>query len=128
MRIEHFALWTFDIERQRAFYQRYFGAKPNERYESDSTPGFASYFLSFPDGGARMELMQLPALSPLAPVHALGYAHLALSVGSRQAVDALVARMHADGIVIRSPARFTGDGYYEAVVDDPDGNPVEVME
>ena len=26
MRIEHVALWTRDVERLRAFYERYFGA------------------------------------------------------------------------------------------------------
>ena len=57
---------------------------------------------------------------------ALGYAHLAISVGSREQVDALVARARAAGVTIRSEARMTGDGYYEAVIEDPDGNPVEV--
>ncbi|MFP5356678.1 MAG: VOC family protein [Gemmatimonadota bacterium] len=126
MKIEHVALWTRDIEPLREFYVRWFGARANGRYESASTPGFASYFLTFPEGGARLELMELPALHPLAPVHALGYAHLAISLGSRDAVDALVARMHEAGVRIRSGARLTGDGYYEAVIDDPDGNPVEV--
>lgn len=126
MKIEHVALWTRDIEPLREFYVRWFGARANARYESASTPGFASYFLTFPEGGARLELMELPELHPLAPVHALGYAHLAISLGSRDAVDALVARMHEAGVRIRSDARLTGDGYYEAVIDDPDGNPVEV--
>lgn len=126
MKIEHVALWTRDIEPLREFYVRWFGARANARYESASTPGFASYFLTFPEGGARLELMELPELHPLAPVQALGYAHLAISLGSRDAVDALVARMHEAGVRIRSDARLTGDGYYEAVIDDPDGNPVEV--
>lgn len=126
MKIEHVALWTRDIERMREFHVRWFGARANARYESATTPGFASYFLTFPEGGARLELMQLPELNPLAPVHALGYAHLAISLGSRDVVDALVARMQEAGVRIRSEARLTGDGYYEAVIDDPDGNPVEV--
>lgn len=126
MKIEHVALWTRDIERLRAFYERWFGASANSRYESATTPGFASYFLTFPEGGARLELMELPELNPLAPVHALGYAHLAISIGSRDAVDALVSRMREAGVRIRSEARVTGDGYYEAVIDDSDGNPIEV--
>lgn len=126
MKIEHFALWTHDIEQSRAFYQEFFDATANERYESARVRGFASYFLSFPDGGARLELMQLPSLSPLALPPALGYAHLAISVGSREKVDALVELARAAGVTIQSEARLTGDGYYEAVVLDPDGNPVEV--
>jgi lactoylglutathione lyase len=48
-------------------------------------------------------------------------AHLAFSLGSREAVRALAAELGAvDG------PRTTGDGYYEAVVLDPDGNRVEL--
>ena len=126
MKVEHLALWTRDVERLRAFYERWFGVRASGRYESATTPGFASYFLTFPDGGARLELMQLPALNPLPPAHAMGYAHLAVSVGSPDNVDAMEARMRDAGVTIRSGARFTGDGYYEAVVDDPDGNPIEI--
>lgn len=126
MKIEHVALWTRDIERLRAFYEWWFGARANARYESARVRGFASYFLSLPGGGARLELMQLPTLSPTAPAPALGYAHLAISVGSRQAMDDLLRRMLESGVLIRSPARTTGDGYYEAVVEDPDGNEVEL--
>ncbi len=126
MGIEHVALWTRDIERLREFYAKAFGATANARYESRNTIGFASYFLAFPSGGARLELMQLPQLAPSAPPPALGYAHIAISVGSREAVDALVARLRAEGVPVRSEARTTGDGYYEAVVEDPDGNWVEI--
>lgn len=126
MHIEHVALWTSDIERSREFYGRWFGAVANARYESQRVRGFASYFLTFPQGGARLEVMQLPELSAAAPVPALGYAHIAVTVGSRDAVDALVAAARAAGVTIRSEARTTGDGYYEAVIDDPDGNQVEV--
>ncbi|MBK8060453.1 MAG: VOC family protein [Gemmatimonadetes bacterium] len=126
MKIEHVALWTHDIDQSRAFYQAYFEAEANERYESARVRGFASYFLTFPGGETRLELMQLPQLSPMALPPALGYAHLAISVGSREQVDALVERARAAGVTIRSEARMTGDGYYEAVIDDPDGNPVEV--
>ena len=31
MRIEHIALWTRDVERMRAFYERYFGATAGAR-------------------------------------------------------------------------------------------------
>lgn len=126
MKIEHVALWTYDIERSRAFYETHFGAQANARYESARVQGFASYFLAFPEGGCRLEIMQLPELSPLAPAPALGYAHLALALGSREAVDAKVESLRAAGVVIRSEARLTGDGYYEAVVEDPDGNALEI--
>lgn len=126
MRIEHAAVWTRDLERLRAFYERYFGARANARYASANTPGFTSYFLTFPSGGARLELMALPALADAAPAPAVGWAHLALALGSPEAVDALAARLAADGVRVRSGPRRTGDGYYEAVVEDPDGNALEI--
>ena len=57
----------------------------------------------------------------------LGLAHLALSVGDEAAVDALAARFSADGQPPLDGPRRTGDGYYECVVCDPEGNRVEIM-
>jgi lactoylglutathione lyase len=55
-----------------------------------------------------------------------GYAHVALSVGGREAVDALVEQLEQAGVAIASRQRVTGDGYYEAVVLDPEGNRIEI--
>jgi lactoylglutathione lyase len=126
MRIEHLAVWTRDIERLRAFYERYFDVTTGERYESATTLGFASYFLTFGAGGARLELMLLPVLAPPSTQPALGYPHFALSVGSREAVELLTERMRGDGVRVVSEARTTGDGYFESVVTDPDGNLIEI--
>jgi len=126
MRLEHVAIWTHDLERLRAFYERHFGARVGARYESATRAGFMSYFLEFPDGGARLELMRVPTLSDAAPAPAAGYAHLALSLGSERAVDALTARLRDAGVPVVSAPRRTGDGYYESVVADPDGNLVEL--
>jgi lactoylglutathione lyase len=126
MRIEHLAVWTGDLERLRAFHERWFGARAGARYESATRRGFVSYFLTFPDGGARLEIMSLRTLEEAARPPARGYAHVAISVGSRERVDALVREMTADGVALVSAPRTTGDGYYEAVVEDPDGNLVEI--
>ncbi|GJG85388.1 glyoxalase [Gemmatimonadetes bacterium T265] len=141
MRLEHLAVWTRDadsLERLRAFYVTHFGAVAGPRYASARRPGFLSYFLRFPAPGpddapgARLELMTAPDLAAVdlaAPARgeSIGYAHLALAVGDRAAVDALVARLRAAGVPVLSGPRETGDGYYEAAVRDPDGNLVEVM-
>ena len=95
-------------------------------YESATRRGFTSYFLTFPTGSARLKLMSLPGLAGRADVPAVGYVHLAVSVGSESAVEALTAQMRADGIRVRSEPRQTGDSYFEAVVEDPDGNSVEI--
>jgi len=126
VRLEHVALWTRDLERLRDFYERYFGARAGTQYRSATRPGFVSYFLTFPGGGGRLELMTAPGLSePRAP-QATGYAHVAVSIGSRADVEALTARMRADGVRVVSAPRQTGDGYFESVVEDPDGNAVEI--
>jgi lactoylglutathione lyase len=56
-----------------------------------------------------------------------GFAHVALSVGGRDAVDACVAALEqAASRSPRGPGRRRR--YYEAVVLDPEGNRVEITE
>ncbi len=127
MRIEHVALWTKDIERLRSFYETYFQASAGPRYVNERKQ-FTSYFLSFASG-ARLELMSRPHLAAAGgDTHTppTGYAHLALSVGSPEAVDALAERFRREGHPVVDGPRRTGDGYYECVVLDPDGNRVEI--
>jgi lactoylglutathione lyase len=127
MHIEHFAIWTEDIERLRAFYAHYFGAAAGTRYENPAK-GFQSYFLSFASG-ARLEIMQMPDIPRTgndASAQFTGYVHLAISVGSQGAVDALTEQLRADGYPVLDGPRRTGDGYYESVVLDPDGNRLEI--
>lgn len=120
------ALWTHDLERLRAFYERYFAAQVGPLYKSATRPGFTSYFLTFPGGSGRVELMSGPEVGAESRAPVLGYAHVAMGVGSRPAMDALVDRLRADGVRLLSGPRVTGDGYYEAVIEDPDGNVLEI--
>jgi lactoylglutathione lyase len=127
MRIEHVALWTTDLERCRSFYQKYFGAVAGAPYRNEAK-GFESVFLSF-EGGARLELMCTTRLAPVAierGAERMGLTHLALDVGSSAAVDELTARLRVDGFPVLDGPRRTGDGYYESVVLDPDGNRIEI--
>jgi lactoylglutathione lyase len=57
----------------------------------------------------------------------MGLTHLALAVGSDADVDACAQRMQDAGIPVLDGPRRTGDGYYETVVLDPDGNRVEIV-
>jgi lactoylglutathione lyase len=125
--IEHIALWTGDIERLAAFYARYFDASVDPPYRNPSK-GFESRFVRFATG-ARLELMATTLLHPqkYAPgSERMGLTHLAVSLGSEQRVDELTATLRADGFVVESGPRRTGDGYYESVVLDPDGNRLEL--
>ncbi len=126
MKIEHVALWTRDLERMRAFYVQYFGAVASERYQS-RTHAFASYFLTFPEGGARMELMEKPGLAESSGADiATGYAHLAISVGDEVRVQEITERLRIAGVRVAGEPRRTGDGYYESVVLNPEGNRIEI--
>ena len=125
-KIDHIALYTADLERARAFYERHFGATANDRYHNPKT-GLQTYFLTFPDSATRLELMTRPGLAPGGErMMREGYIHCAFSVGSREAVDRLTAQLVADGYPCLSGPRTTGDGYYESVVTDPDGNLLEI--
>jgi len=127
MHIEHIAIWTHDLERLRAFYERYFEAGAGAKY-ANPQHGFESYFLTFASG-ARLEIMQMPGIPPLGidPLRqATGYIHLAVATGSEGAVDALTGRLRTEGHRVLDGPRRTGDGYYESVVLDPDGNRVEI--
>ena len=127
MRIEHVALWTNDLEQCKRFYVSYFGAVAGAGYVNPAK-GLASCFLTF-DSGARLELMTTTTLAPvtLEPgAQRMGLTHLAFSVGSEQAVNALTHRLKEDGFPVLDGPRRTGDGYYESVVLDPDGNRVEI--
>jgi lactoylglutathione lyase len=115
--IEHAAVWVSDLERARAFYEHWFKATAGEKYSSGKRD-FTSYFLSL-GSGARLELMTSPG-------EAARPAHLAVSVGSRDAVDRLVKAMEAAGVQIVTSPRLTGDGYYEALAIDPEGNLIEI--
>lgn len=48
-------------------------------------------------------------------------------LGEKKAVDHITAQIMSDGYILISQPRVTGDGYYESIVLDPDGNKVEIM-
>jgi len=112
-RIEHVALWTHDLA--------------GDGYRN-AAKDFDSCFLDF-DGGARLEIMRsgwLDLADAAAGAQRRGLTHLAICVGSEDEVNALTKRLAEDGYQVLDGPRRTGDGCYESVVHDPDGNRVEV--
>jgi lactoylglutathione lyase len=127
MNIEHMAIWTKNLDQLVAFYEKYFEATAGNKYINPNK-GFESYFLSF-SSGARLELMRMasiPELPDSKETQFVGYNHLAFSTGAKERVDDLTERLRNDGFALLDGPRWTGDGYYESVVLDPDGNRVEI--
>src|SRR5262245_10291709 len=106
--VEHIGLWVQDLERTCSFYARYFGATIGDRYVNTSK-GFASRFLTFA-AGSRIEVMTRVDVTDQTTHEQLGYAHVALSVGDEQAVDALATRLQGEGHEVLSGTRRTGGG------------------
>ncbi|MBK1896669.1 VOC family protein [Chryseobacterium paridis] len=129
MKFDHFALWCNNIELMRNFYTAYFEMESNKGYENP-VKQFASYFLSFKNNSsARLELMKRPDIAENNNRGlTMGYAHLAISVGDKNKVDELTNRLRNDGYCIVGEPRTTGDGYYESIVEDPEGNWIEITE
>lgn len=127
MKIEHVAIWTFELERLKSFYEKYFEARAGEKYVN-ITKNFQSYFLHF-EGGCRLEIMQMPGI-PLNTNNTLkqftGFIHLAISVGNKEKVDSITEKLRTDGYEVIGEPRTTGDGYYESVILDPDENRIEI--
>jgi len=128
MKIEHLAICVRDLEKMKNFYVKYFSASANEMYHNEAK-NFKSYFLSF-DDGCCLELMNRPDIinesSQDYEKQKIGVVHFAVSVGAKQKVDDLTDTLRADGYIIKSEPRTTGDGYYESVVLDPEHNIIEI--
>ncbi|MFC1236395.1 VOC family protein [Vibrio sp. F74] len=128
MKIDHVAIWCLDLEKMRYFYEYFFDTKCDEKYE-DKNVGFASYFLTLPDG-IRIELMAMDTVElPISDVYTqfIGLAHLAFSLGSETKVDDLTKKLVSDGYELLDGPCRTDNDYYVSVVLDPEGNRLELM-
>lgn len=127
MKIEHIAIWTDKLEEMKDFYTRYFGAKPNNKYTNENK-GFQSYFLSF-ESGARLEIMSRIDISShyIDRSSSIGITHLAFKVGSKEGVLELTNTLRKNGYTITGEPRTTGDGYFESIILDVDGNSIELV-
>ncbi|MDE5741478.1 MAG: VOC family protein [Oscillospiraceae bacterium] len=124
MKIEHAAILYRDLEKAKRFFEDYFGGTAGKLYRNEKT-GFSSYFLTFEDG-CRLEIMNKPDAEASTIKNVLGFSHIAFSVGSKESVDVFTERLRNDGYFVMSEPRVTGDGYYESVIADCEGNTIEI--
>ena len=127
MKIEHLGLWVQDLELMRSFYLKYFDTSSGEKYINPKTQ-FQAYFILFGESKTRLELMKRPDILPDNNKRGfnMGIAHFAISLGGKDKVNELTERLRNDHFTIFSEPRTTGDGYYESVVLDPEGNLLEI--
>ena len=97
MKIEHLAIWAGDLELLRRFYMKYFELMHTPDIENRTEKGDRR-----------------------------GLAHFAISVGGKEIVDSLTEKLREDGYPILGNPRHSGDGYYESIVSDPEGNCIEI--
>ena len=125
MYIDHIAMYVNDLEVTKDFFIKYFNATSNEGYHNKTTD-FRSYFLTF-DSGARLEIMKKPVMEDgEKAINRTGYIHIAFSLGTKEAVDELTAKLKQDGFDVISGPRTTGDGYYESCILGIEGNQIEI--
>ena len=127
MKIEHIAIYVKDLEKSKLFYEKYFNAKSNEKYRNPKSE-FESYFLTFSEG-ARLEIMALPTINTEfnnISSNFMGLAHFSISVGSKDEVISLTEKLRQEGYTVFGEPRTTGDGYFESVILDSDGNKIEI--
>jgi len=156
MKIEHVAIWAKDIDKVCAFYRKYFDGvvhpvyhNPAKQFTSrfvtfesgarlevmhrpdiDADVGTEAMFhVKRPQGECSahtcMGIAEPQDVGHEVSQH-LGLTHLSFSVGSKEEVDRLTQKMSEDGIQVIGEPRTTGDGYYESVVLDPEGNRIEI--
>lgn len=126
IKIAHIGIWVEDLELMKDFYKKYFNGVSSIKYMS-SLKKFESYFIVF-ESGARLELMHKESISnKITNEEQIGISHIAFSLGSVDAVLMLTERFRTDGIRVVGEPRTTGDGYFESVVLDIEGNRIEIV-
>lgn len=120
--VSHAGLYVENLEKMKDFYCTHFKARPGKNYTSKSG-NFTSCFLSF-SGSTKLELMHAGNRATEGRSGQSG--HLAFSVGSKEKVDLQTASLRDWGAEVISEPRVTGDGYYESLILDPEGNRIEI--
>ena len=92
MKIEHIGIYVNEVEKTKEFFENVFPVKAGPKYHNKKT-GFTSYFLSFDDGETRIEIMIRKEVHSNNFLEALGYNHIAISIGSKELVDEITMKL-----------------------------------
>ncbi len=126
MRIDHVALYCIDLEVVKQFFMKYFNCTSNEQYHNPRT-GLKTYILSFPDNGAKLEIMSRSEVTePLKDIFRAGFIHISIALGNKEAVNAKTEELKAAHYECSSEPRTTGDGFYESSIIGPEGLMIEL--
>lgn len=118
-------MYVNDMEKMKDFDIKYFGAKPQPMYHNPKTE-FRSTFMQFHDG-AKLEIMTRPdTVDGEKQMTRTGFVHISMSLGSKEAVDEMAAKIKGDGYTLVSGPRTCGDGSYMACILDPEGNQIKM--
>jgi len=79
-----------------------------------------------PKSWTEISLSSILAADQNKDLNRTGYAHIAFSLGNKEAVDSLTVRLKNDGYEIVSGPRTTGDGYYESCIVAIEDNQIEI--
>jgi lactoylglutathione lyase len=123
-RISHIGIHVKDLEKMKSFYTEKFSVRASKRYDNPKKR-FSSYFLTF-SSGAHLELIHISWSD--GEINNKNFGHIAISVGNKHSVDIITNSLLKDGVEIISMPRTTGNGFYESLVSDPEGNQIEITE
>lgn len=120
-RITHVALRVADLERSLAFYQDRLGFREMLRLDRDGRVWLVylritdTQFLElFPEG-----------VGSVAGPEVTGLNHLCLEIRD---IDTALAELSAAGVALLRPKALGADGNWQAWIEDPDGNRIELMQ
>ncbi len=120
----HVAFWVKDMERMLDFYVNVLGMeKIFEMANVDSTPG--TVYLRTPDHRYIELFHGGTERASAGDGRTVGYSHLCLEV---EDIHAAALELEARGVKLRVKERQGRAGNIQCWIDDPDGNPIEVMQ
>jgi lactoylglutathione lyase len=127
MKLNHVSLFVSDLQTMENFFETYFKTRATTIYFNPKTKLKSCRLIL--DDGSKIEIMEKPELLQNdKAINTVGYNHIAIGVGGKEAVNVLTKRLEKDGYKIVSYPHTTGDGCYESYVLDPEGNLIEIDE